>query len=292
VLEVNRPDRQARRLKGRSDPLDAAAAASAVQAGRASVVPKAGNGQVEMIRSLRVARSTAMRSRTQAINALRALLVTAPAELREQLRDRSAARLVGAAAELEPGPVSSPRAAAMLALRVLARRYQALSAELTCLSAELDRLTRTTAPRLLAEFGIGPDSAGALLVAAGDNPSRLRSDACFAMLCGSSPIPASSGKTTRHRLNRGGDRQANAALYRIVMVRLRYHQPTKDYMARRLTQGKTKAEVIRCLKRYVPARSSPSSNTRTKAPPPPPLDLHTSVRMPGRPCCGCHPVAS
>jgi len=251
VLEVNRPDRQARRLKGRSDPLDAAAAARAVQAGRARVVPKAGTGQVEMIRSLRVARSTAMRSRTQAINALRALLVTAPAELREQLRDRSAARLVGAAAELQPGPVSSPRAAAMLALRVLARRYQALSQELACLSAELDRLTRAAAPRLLARFGIGPDSAGALLVAAGDNPGRLRSDACFAMLCGSSPIPASSGKTTRHRLNRGGDRQANAALYRIVMVRLRYHQPTKDYMARRLAQGKTQKEVIRCLKRYV-----------------------------------------
>jgi len=108
-------------------------------------------------------------------------------------------------------------------------------------------LTRAAAPRLVASFGIGPDSAGALLVAAGDNPSRLRSDACFSMLCGSSPIPASSGKTTRHRLNRGGDRQANAALYRIVMVRLRYHQPTKDYMARRLAQGKTKKEVIRCL---------------------------------------------
>jgi transposase len=139
----------------------------------------------------------------------------------------------------------------MFALRVLARRYQALSAELACLSEELDRRTRTAAPRLVARFGIGPDSAGALLVAAGDNPGRLRSDACFAMLCGASPIPASSGKTTRHRLNRGGDRQANAALYRIVMIRLRYHQPTKDYLAIRLAQGKTKNEVIRCLKRYV-----------------------------------------
>jgi transposase len=204
-----------------------------------------------MIRSLRVARQTAMRSRTQAINALRALLVTAPAELRGQLRDRSLARLVRTAAELEPGPVTSPGAAAMLVLRVLARRYQALSEELACLSVELDRLTRAAAPRLVAGFGVGPDSAGALLVAAGDNPGRLGSDACFAMLCGSSPIPASSGKTTRHRLNRGGDRQANAALYRIVMVRLRYDQPTKDYMARRLAQGKTKKEVIRCLKRYV-----------------------------------------
>jgi transposase len=266
VLEVNRPDRQARRRQGRSDPLDAAAAARAVQAGRASVVPKAGTGQVEMIRSLRVARQTAMRSRTQAINALRALLVTAPAELREQLRDRSPARLVRTAAALEPGPIHSPRAAAMLALRILARRYQALSKELDCLSAELDRLTRAAAPRLVAHFGVGPDSAGALLVAAGDNPGRLRSDACFSMLCGSSPIPASSGKTTRHRLNRGGDRQANAALYRIVMVRLRYHQPTKDYMARRLAHGKTKKEVIRCLKRHVArevfaALHQPTQNT-------------------------------
>jgi transposase len=166
----------------------------------------------------------------------------------------------------------------MLALRVLARRYQALSAELACLSAELDRLTRATAPRLLARFGIGPDSAGALLVAAGDNPSRLRSDACFSMLCGSSPIPASSGKSTRHRLNRGGDRQANAALYRIVVVRLRYHQPTKDYMARRLAQGKTKAEVIRCLKRYVAREVFTLLQHPRHAAPPLPLDRHTSVR--------------
>ena len=139
----------------------------------------------------------------------------------------------------------------MLALRILARRYQALTDELTALDAELDRLTRATSPTLVARFGVGTDSAGALLVAAGDNPGRLRSDACFAMLCGAAPIPASSGKRARHRLNRGGDRQANAALYRIVMVRLRYHQPTKDYLARRLTEGKTKKEAIRCLKRYV-----------------------------------------
>jgi len=251
VVEVNRPDRQARRRQGRSDPLDAQAAAKAVQAGAATVVPKAGTGQVEMIRSLRVARQTAMRARTQAINALKALLVTAPAELREQLRDLSAARLVRAAAGLEPGPITSPQAAVMLALSTLARRYQALSAEITALTSELERLTRTAAPTLVALFGVGADSAGALLVAAGDNPDRLRSDACFAMLCGAAPIQASSGKTTRHRLNRGGDRQANAALYRIVLVRLCHHQQTKDYMARRLTEGKTKKEVIRCLKRYL-----------------------------------------
>ena len=160
-------------------------------------------------------------------------------------------RLVGAAATLEPGPITSPLAAAMLALGTLAHRHQSLSAEVDALTSELDRLTATAAPRLVALFGVGQDSAGALLVAAGDNPGRLRSDACCSMLGGASPIQASSGKTTRHRLNRGGDRQANAALYRIVMVRLCHDQQTKDYMARRLKEGKFKKEIIRCLKRYV-----------------------------------------
>ncbi len=246
VLEVNRPDRQARRRHGTSDPLDAQAAARAVQAGQVTVTPKAGDGQVEMIRSLRVARQTAMRARTQAINALKALLVTAPIEL----RGLSVTRLVRTAAELEPGPVTSPAAAAMLALRTLAGRHQALSAEIAALTTELDRLTAKAAPQLVALFGVGQDAAGALLVAAGDNPGRLRSDAAFSMLCGASPIEASSGKTTRHRLNRGGDRQANAALDRIVLVRLRHDQQTKDYMARRLTEGKSKKEVTRCLKRF------------------------------------------
>ena len=251
VIEVNRTDRQARRRHGKSDPLDAQAAARAVQAGQARVVPKAGIGQVEMIRCLRVARATAMRARTQTINTLKGLLVTAPAELREQLRSRSTTRLVQAAAALEPGPVTSPMAAATLALHLLARRHQALSAEIDTLTTQLERLVTTAAPELVARFGVGHDSAGALLVAAGDNPHRLTSEAAFSMLCGASPIPASSGKTTRHRLNRGGDRQANAALHRIVIVRLRYHQPTRDYMTRRLAQGKTKKEIIRCLKRYV-----------------------------------------
>jgi transposase len=251
VVEVNRPDRAARRRHGKSDPVDAQAAAKAVQAGQVTVVPKAGDGQVEMIRSLRVARATAMRARTQAINALKALLVTAPTELREQLRGLSVTRLVRAAAGLIPGKITSPLAAAMLALHTLANRHQALSAEITTLTTELDRLTAKAAPKLMALFGVGQDSAGALLVAAGDNPERLRSEAAFSMLCGSSPIEASSGKTTRHRLNRGGDRQANAALYRIVLVRLCYDQQTKDYMARRIKEGKSKKEVIRCLKRYV-----------------------------------------
>jgi transposase len=251
VPEVNRPDRSARRRHGKSDPADAAAAARAVQAGAATTMPKAGNGHAETIRSLRVARATATRARTQAVNALKALLVTAPCELREQLRGLPATQLVRTAAGLEPGKTTSPLAAAMLAVRTLAGRHQALTAETKTLTAELGRLTSTAAPKLVALSGVGPDSAGALLAAAGDNPRRLRSDAAFSMLCGASPIEASSGKTTRHRLNRGGDRQANAALHRIVLSRLRYDQQTKDYMARRIKEGKSKKEAIRCLKRYV-----------------------------------------
>ena len=193
-----------------------------------------------MIRSLRVARATAMKARTQAINALKALVVTAPAGLREQLRSLSTVRLVQTPPPPSSRPVTTPVAAARLGLRTLARRYQALSAELTVLDAELDRLTRAAAPRLVALFGVGADSAGALLVAAGDNPDRLRTDAAFAMLCGASPIEASSGKTRRYRLNRAGDRQANAALHRIVVARLRHDQPTKNYLVRRISEGKSK----------------------------------------------------
>jgi transposase len=204
-----------------------------------------------MIRSLRVARATAMKARTQAINALKALVVTAPEELREQLRGLSTVSLVRAAARFEPGAVTTPDGRGRLALRALACRYQILSIELTALDAELARLTATVAPRLVALFGVGPDSAGALLVAAGDNPDRLHSDAAFSMLCGASPIEASSGKTRRHRLNRGGDRQANAALHRIVVARLRHDRRTQDHLVRRLSQGKSRKEAIRCLKRYL-----------------------------------------
>jgi transposase len=251
VFEVNRPDRATRRRKGKSDPLDADAAARAVQAGDAAGLPKAGTGTVEMLRVLRVARQSALKARTQATNALRALLVTAPAELREQLRGLSKTALPRTAAALDPGQLTSPTAATMLALRTLGQRHAALTAELTALEAEINRLVARHATPLLALFGVGPDSASALLVAAGDNPERLCSEAAFAALCGVSPVEASSGKTIRHRLNRGGDRQANAALYRIVLVRLRWHQPTKDYMARRVAEGKTTKEVIRCLKRYL-----------------------------------------
>ena len=142
-------------------------------------------------------------------------------------------------------------AAAKYALRSLACRYRRLNEEVQQLETELERLTRAAAPALVSAFGVGPDTASSLLIAAGSNADRLRSEASFASLCGVNPIPASSGKTNRHRLNRGGDRQANAALYRIVVVRLRYEQRTQAYMRRRTAEGMTKTEVIRCLKRYV-----------------------------------------
>jgi transposase len=251
VLEVNRPDRAARRRRGKSDPVDADAAARTVQAGEATGVPKAQDGVVEMARALRVARQTAVKARTQAINAIKGLLVTAPDELREQLAGLAPSRLIRAAAALDPGGLATPTAATMLALGGLARRYQHLDAEIALLAGKLDQLTATAAGKLRELLGVGPDSAAALLITAGDNWQRLRSEAAFAALCGSSPVGASSGKTRRHRLNQGGDRQANAALHRIVIVRLRWHQPTRDYLARRTAEGKSKKEIIRCLKRYV-----------------------------------------
>jgi transposase len=251
VIEVNRPDRAARRRHGKSDPVDAEAAARTVQAGEATGIPKAGTAGVEMIRALRVTRGGAVKARTQASNTMKALLVTAPADLREQLRSLSTLKLVAVASTLDPGPMTGPTAAVVLALRCLADRHQALDAEITTLDKHLAQLTAVTAPDLIAVFGVGPETAGALLVAAGDNPDRLHSEAAFAMLCAAAPIEASSGKTVRHRLNRGGNRDANAALFRIVLVRLRYHQPTRDYMTRRTAEGRTKKEIIRCLKRYV-----------------------------------------
>ena len=250
VREVVRPNRKTRRHKGKSDPVDAEAAARAVLAGEATALPK-GHDRAEMIRALRIARSSALKARTQAINGLKALVVTAPAELREQLRSLSSAELVGRCCRLRPGNVTTPAAATKLALRSLARRVKDLEAEIGTIEPCLVRLIVEAAPDLAGIFGVGPEAAGTLLQTAGDNPERLRSEAAFAHLCGVSPIQASSGKTVRHRLNRGGDRQANAALYRVVLVRLRHDEKTKEYARRRTAEGKSKKEIIRCLKRYV-----------------------------------------
>jgi transposase len=244
VVEVTRPNRQLRRRRGKSDPVDAEAAARAVLAGQATVAAKTADGAVEM---LRVARRSAVKAHTQAANQLASLVVTAPEPLRQQLRPLGPGQLVATAAGLRPGPLSTPTAAVKLALRELARRAQTLDAEIGRLDAELARLTRTAAPGLLARRGVGAEVAGALLVVAGDNPQRLHSEAAFSMLCGASPLPASSGRTVRHRLNRGGDRQANNALWRIVLVRMSCDARTRSYVARRTAEGKSKREVIRCL---------------------------------------------
>jgi transposase len=251
VTEVTRPNRQLRRRRGKSDPVDAEAAARAVLAGEATAVPKTATGSVEMLRVLRVARRSAVKARTQAANQLASLVVTAPEPLRQQLRPLRPAELVRTAAGLRPGPLTSPTAAVKLALRELARRIQALTAELQRLDTELAALARTAAPRLLARRGVGVEVAGALLAAAGDNPERLGSEAAFAMLCGAAPLPASSGRIVRHWLHRGGDRQANHALWRIVLCRLSCDERTRRYVVRRTAEGKSKREIIRCLKRYV-----------------------------------------
>jgi transposase len=252
VVEVNRPDRRQRCNLGKSDPLDAYAAADAVLAGRARALPKGSDGIAESIRAVHVTRSGAIKARTAAINELRSLLVAAPAELREQMAGRSAKALAAACARLRPtGDLSDPLQGTKLALRHLARRYQALTAEIEDLDAHLKALVAQAHPKLPTVHGVGPETAAQLLITCGDNPDRLASSAAFAALCGVAPIPASSGKTTRHRLSRGGDRQANRALYLIVLTRMACCPRTRAYVARRTAEGKSKKEIIRCLKRYV-----------------------------------------
>lgn len=251
VVEVNRPDRAKRRQKGKSDPQDAINAAAAVQSGDATATPKAGIGIVEAIRVLRTVRAGAVKSRTVALNQLDSLIVTAPATLRAALTGLTAAALLADCAALPAGAdLADPTHATQTALRRLARRIQQLSAEIHDTDTELHALTSTAAPRTRARFGVGPDTAAQLLCTAGDNPDRLYSEAAFAHLCGAAPIEASSGRTDKHRLNRGGDRHANAALHRIVIVRLRYCERTRAYLAKRTTEGLSKKDIIRCLKRY------------------------------------------
>ena len=290
VVEVERPDRRsrhARRRRGKSDSLDAETAARAVQAGTVIGRPKAGDGRVEMIRTLRLARRSAMKARTQAANQLHALVVTAPDDLRTRLRVLSLAELVRHAVAFRPlrGRVilSTPAAATKLALRSLAVRYRQLSSEMEALDTQLEQLVADAAPELLAVKGIGTDTAGALLVAAGDNPERLRSEAAFASLCGVAPIPASSGKTNRHRLSRGGDRDANRALYLLALGRMNWDPRTRAYVDRRTAEGLSKPEIIRCLKRYLARElyrtlvSPPGSLSRPAVPDPnPPASARAS----------------
>ena len=251
VLEVARPNRQWRRRRGKSDPTDAEAAARAVLARQALGVPTDHAGPTEALRLVRLARRSALRARTQAANQLHAVVDTAPDELRERLRRLTVPALVKAARAWRPGPPVGPRSAARFALKLLAERWQALDAEVQPLDQHLLRLVREAAPRLLAARGVGPETASALLVAVGEQPQRLRSEAAFAALCGVSPVDASSGRQRRHRLNRGGNRDANRALWVITLARLRHDAQSQAYLQRRTAQGLSKREAIRCLKRYL-----------------------------------------
>jgi transposase len=254
VTEVNRPARKGeRRLSGKSDVIDAEHAAREVLAGRAKTVPKSANGRIESIRLVRIARGTAVKAKTMAMITLKATLVTASDDLRSRLEPLTTEKFITACAALEPGDdLADPEAAMRYTIRALASRWIELREEVKVHTDHLKRLTQETAPALVAAYGIGPDVAGELLVAAGDNTDRIRSEAAFAKLCGTSPIPASSGKTNgRYRLNPGGNRQANAALYRAVVVRMRWHEPTITYVKKRTADGLSKKDIIRCLKRYV-----------------------------------------
>ncbi len=251
VVEAGRPGRQDRRRAGKSDPLDAVSAARAAQSGRARGAPKGRDGAAGAIRALMVAKRSARSERTPAINQARSLIVTGPDDLRARFARHSVAALVAELALLRPRPGDVVGYATRIALRELGRRAEFPGGQLERPGELIVPLVTARAPGLLALFGVGPNTAALLLIAAGDHPGRLRSEAAWAHLCGAAPIPASSGKTVRHRLNPGGDRQANHALWRIVFTRLGSHPATRAYAERRTAEGKSKAEIIRCLKRYV-----------------------------------------
>lgn len=262
VVEVNKPNRQARHMDGKSDRLDAEQIARSVLADVGTATPKSKAGPVEVIRTLRIARASAIRARTQAFNNLFHTMISAPSEIRDGLVDLTKRTFVNACLALEPETedlfelVEEPDrlvvASVKLTLRNLARRWKALDAEAKGLSRQITALVEHSAPELVGLFGVSSELAAQFLMTAGDNAERIRNEAAFAKLCGVSPKPASSGRTNgRHRLNRGGDRAANSALYIVTIVRLRHHQPTRDYVARRTAEGLSKREIIRCIKRYI-----------------------------------------
>jgi transposase len=252
VVEVNREDRRTRRANGKSDTIDAETAARSVLAGQSNAVPKTADGHAEMIRQVKIARDTAVKARTTAIITLKTIIVNAPAALRESVASLGDKALIDRCGGFRRSSIDTPTAAAKHTLRALARRWLFLNDEIHDHDIVLRELTEHVAPTLLAGFGIGPDTAAEMIIIFGDNPERVHSEAAFAKLCGACPIPAGSGLTSgRHRLNRGGHRQANAALYRSAIVRMRFHQPTIAYVARRTSEGMPKREIIRCVKRYL-----------------------------------------
>jgi transposase len=262
VVEVNKPNRQARHTQGKSDRLDAEQIARAVLAGEGVATPKTKSGPIEAIRVLRVARASAIRSRTQAFNNLFGTMIGAPSEVRDELVGLTKRTFVNHCLALEPETedllelIDTPErlalASVQLTLRDLARRWKTLDAEAKALGRQIEALVNHVAPELVELFGVSTELAGQFLVTAGDNPERIRNEAAFAKLCGVCPKPASSGlKNNRHRLSRSGDRGANSALWIVAVVRLRHHEPTREYVERRTAEGLSKREIIRCLKRYI-----------------------------------------
>jgi transposase len=254
VLEVNQPHAHTRRRRGKSDPIDAEMAARHMLAANSIVIAKDTAGIVESIRQLRVARDGAVKARSAALNALTGLVVAAPEELRSQsLARRTTRGRATLCARFRPDQarLHEPIHAAKAALRSIARSVIDLDAEIDTLDRQLKRLVADAAPATSARVAVSTGHAGALLVTAGQNIERLRSEASFAALCGASPIPVSTGRTDRHRLNYGGDRDANRALHMIAVCRLRHCDRTRAYAERRTAEGKTKTEIIRCLKRYI-----------------------------------------
>lgn len=253
VLEVAFPDKTVRRKRGKDDFIDAEMAAEAAFTGARTVTPKTRGGMVESLRMPRKTRATAVAARRTALQMIRAIIISAPEELRDQLRGMTRMRLIRRLVATRPDSTDcrSPTRSAKIALKRLAKRYVDLDDEVDELDDMIEALLEEAAPPLIQCKCVGAQSATQLMVTVGDNPERLRSEAAFAMLCGVAPVPVSSGMTYRHRLNRGGDRQANSAIHIIAIGRLRTDERTQDYVARKMAEGHTKMEAIRCLKRYI-----------------------------------------
>jgi transposase len=252
VVDVNRPNRQQRRLQGKSDPLDAYQAAQAVLAERCTAVPKDKDGPVECMRLLRASRSSAMKARTAAINQIKDLMVSAPEGIRAKYRGMVTSAMITTMARSKPaGHLADPVHVTAWTLKKLARRYQSLTEEIAEADSALKEILDAYAPLLCDLPGVSVEVASQLLVTMGDNLERVGNEAQFAALAGVAPIPASPGKTSRHRLSRGGGRNANKALHHVVLVRMGSDARTKEYVTKRTLEGKGKREIMRCLKRYV-----------------------------------------